>query len=302
MNVWRIHLKPDPMSGISFENVLKFCIDEQIIGVGWALITCTTDDRDTLHAAVYNSTCENKSSAFKGINAMRQIQPGDLIWTRLGQDASEYYLCQVGDQIWKNRVITQKHINHDICQFVSAKWVYIGKENRVPGKVINSFIPRASVQRVRAVEELSKFIWNKHCADASTHYTDLREMSFWDAIGSEDLECMVLLYLQYLGNYIYSTTLKKGTAKIEAVMVSKDGKTRLYPQVKRSQSLRPADYTDWLNPNERAVLFTTSEDYGSEQFPNVDCLTKAELEAFMRDQIVLLPDNVKYWLELTNFK
>lgn len=303
MNVWRIQLKPVPAPGFTYEDVLQFCMKEHIIGVGWANITCAIDNAGALRSEIYNTDFGySKTSAFKGINAMRQMRPGDLIWTRLGQDASEYYLCRVGGKLWKDREITQRHIEHDICQYVSATWIPIGKEDRVPGKVINSFISRSCAQRVNDITEISKTIWNKHCSNPTLHYTDLGVMNFWDAINSEDLECMVLLYLQHLGNYIYSSTLKQGTAKYETIMVSKDGKTRLYPQVKRVTSLPAGEYTGAMGPNEKAVLFTTSEMYGEKQFDNVICITKAELEAFMREQYILLPDSVKYWIEMTDFK
>ena len=300
--IWRIQLKPSPREGITYENVLSFCREENIIGVGWEQIICKDDDYTLLKKEIEESPYEKKISTFRSINAMRMMRPGDLIWTRLGQDASEYYLCRVGNKIWKDRVITERHYDHNIIQFVSAKWIKIGKEDHVPGKVINSFIPAATVQRISDVTEVSKYIWNHYCDNIALHYNDVKERNLWDVIGSEDLECLVLLYLQCNGYYIISSTLKKGTGKYEVAMISHDGTHRCYPQVKRVTPLPAENYAQRARKDEKIVLFTTSERYGEKKYPNVECLTKKQLEHFMRTHYSILPDNVKYWVELSEFK
>ena len=67
------------------------------------------------------------------------MKKGDLVWTRVGKQADEYYLCRVGDRLWKDRVVTDECRKYDIGNFVSAKWIRIGMSENVPGKVVNSF-------------------------------------------------------------------------------------------------------------------------------------------------------------------
>lgn len=61
-------------------------------------------------------------------------------------------------------------------------------------------------------------------------------------IGNEELECVVLLYLQSLGYYIYSSTLKSDTKTYETVMIKNDGSHLCYPQIKQGLQLLPHKY------------------------------------------------------------
>ena len=301
MATWRVQLKPDSAKGISYKDLLEFCKSNQIIGVGWYLVEGHTDDYDTLRNEVYSIEAYKggESSALRAVNAIREMKPGDLVWTRVGGDASEYYLCRVGDLLWKDRVVTDVHRRYDIGNFVSAKWIKIGKEEKVPGKVVNSFCASRSAQHVYEVDEISKMIWNTYSDEDDEKY-ELPRMDrslFWNMIGSEELECLVFLYLQSIGYFIYSSTLKLSTAKFEAVLTHKDGSHLAYPQVKRNVSLHVEDYISSLtSEDDKIYLFTTSEDYGYISHPQITCITKQELEHFMISNPNILPNTITYWL------
>lgn len=303
MTVWRVQLKSDRESGISYRDLLDFCKTEQIIGVGWCAITERSDDYTALRDAIYSieEYRGGETAALRATNAIRSMRPGDLVWTRLGGDASEYYLCQVGTRLWKDRIVTDRHLRYDIGNFVSARWITIGKEECVPGKVVNSFYSGSSVQRVSQVELISQAIWNLYSGTPEDRYElpPLGKSEFWNMISSEELECLVLLYLQSRGYYIYSSTLKLSTAKFEAVLTASDGTHLAYPQVKRNVPLLAEDYIDALdNSNDRIFLFTTSEEYGSIQHPQIMCITKKELEEFMNRHEALLPRTILSWRSL----
>lgn len=300
MTVWRVQLKPEPQKGISYSEVLEFCRLNEIIGVGWCLVQCVSDLYDDLKEEIY-SIPEYKGeelSAVKAINAIRNMKKDDLVWTRIGGDASEYYLCRVGDKLWTDRVVTDIHKQHDIGNFVSARWLKIGKEDRVPGKVVNSFCVSGTAQRVNDVEEISKTIWNIYTTEEDKYIlTGLRKEHFWNMIGSEELECLIMLYLQNKGYYIYSSTLKLSTAMFEAVLTHKDGKHLAYPQVKRNVPLLVEDYIGCLsNENDLIYLFTTSEEYGCMVHSQVKTIKKSELEEFIREHRNILPQTIVYWL------
>lgn len=303
MATWRVQLKPDSAKGISYKDLLEFCKSNQIIGVGWYLVEGHTDDYATLRNEVYaiEAYKGGESSALRAVNAIREMKPGDLVWTRVGGDASEYYLCRVGDLLWKDRVVTDEHRRHDIGNFVSAKWVKIGKEERVPGKVVNSFCASRSAQHVSEVDEISKMIWNTFSEPQDEKYElpALDMSAFWNMIGSEELECLVFLYLQSKGYYIYSSTLKLSTAKFEAVLTYRDGSHLAYPQVKRNVALHVEDYISSLaNAEDKVFLFTTSEDYGQKTHSQILCISREELESFMKNNSKILPNTITYWLEI----
>jgi hypothetical protein len=301
--VIRIQLKPTPKDGITYDDVMEFCKKEEIIGVGWASLTTREDDYWTIREELQRYyKPKSATTGLKSINALRCLKEGDLIWTRLGGDGSQYYLCRVGKTLWKDSIATQAHVDHDICQFVSVKWLYIGKEDKVPGKVINSFIPALPAQRVKGVAEVSKYIWDINCPDESLKYNNYGNLDFWSCINSEDLECLILMYLQFKGYYIVSSSFKHNTPKIEAPMISHDGKTRCYQQIKREVKLPVEDYIPWVKENEVMYLFTTSENYGSAHSDRIKCISKNEVETFIREHPELLPSAVTNWISLTQKK
>lgn len=304
MSVWRLQLKVDT-GNYSFEETLNFCIKNNIIGVGWK-IENKYDDYYKLRDEIYKHK-DWKSGAFKGVNALRNMEINDLIWTRLGGDASKYYLCRVTKK-WIDCSSVSEYEKYDLSNYVCCDWILVGTEDKVPGKVVNSLYSRSTVQHVYDVDEISKIIWNKYSDKNGFKYetSNLTREKFWNMIGSEELESLVLLYLQFEKNYmIYSSTLKKSSPKYEAIMIAKDGSHRCFPQVKRNEQLLQKNYVDNTvmdKYKDKVFLFTTSEDYGNEDLPQVECIKKTELEDFMKNNYRLLPSSIIYWLDMINFQ
>ena len=159
------------------------------------------------------------------------------------------------------------------------------------------------MQRVYGVELISEAIWNMYSDSSDDHYDllSLDEKEFWNMIGSEELECLVFLYLQSLGYYIFSSSLKLSTAKYEAVLIANDGSHLAYPQVKRNIALKVEDYIDCLeNGNDKVYLFTTSENYGMQLHPQIVCITQNDLKRFMDENEKLLPPTIMFWRSMIN--
>jgi len=81
MNVWRINLKPSSANGI---DPRIFCIQNNVVGIGWGVDSSETLDWDTYKklgkVKYYNRGDKGWSPA---INAIRnRIKNNDLIWTR----------------------------------------------------------------------------------------------------------------------------------------------------------------------------------------------------------------------------
>ena len=296
MSVFRIHLKSDTNS--TFAELLDYCRNKGIVGIGWADVKTTVDDYDVLKKECKEKYPKDKG-AFKSINAIRQIQPGDFIWTREGGQSTAYYLCRATDARWVDRVVSQDDINHDVTNYVGCKWVKVGNLDKVPGRVINSFRATSTAQHVYGVDTISAVIWNKLCEEGDRcEIPQIDNSDFWNNIGNEDLECLVLLYLQWKGYYIYSSTIKNDTKTYEAVLVSRDGKHKCYPQVKQNERLDPKDYVLDIDSSDKVILFSSNEDYGKPH-PQVECLKRDEIWKFIMQNRVLLPDTVKYWIDLS---
>lgn len=297
MGIWRIHIKNDVSDGYNREDLLRFCQQEQLIGVGWVEITTRDDSYEAVKkaAGVYTDS----TRAIKAINAMRKMEIDDLIWTRLN---GVYFLCRVKG-LWKDSKPTDMHDKLDVSNYVNVEWLEIGMEDLVPGKVVSSFRPAASAQSVAGVEEISKYIWNKY---KKTDYYSLskNKMDIWSILSAESIEELVILYLQVSkGFHIYSTTMKYATREYECIMVNKEG-VHAFPQVKSgSVSLSAADYMEAIKrePTAQVYLFTTSEKYSKNGSKNIFYISKAELEDFIRNNRKMLPDLTDYWIDLCGF-
>ena len=296
--IWRLNLKPEPDEGIAPQDVFAFCQKNEILGVGWREITIRTDDYWALKAET-DKTYPGDKGVLKAINAMREMALDDLIYTRFD---GTYYLCRVKSK-WVDSKPTADHYRHDIYNFVAVEWVSLGSEANVPGRVVNSFGPSATVQRVRDVERISKLLWNNFATNGEDGFQYPVEPigldDFWQSISSEDLECLIMLYLQSKGYYIYSTTLKRSTEKIECVMIKHDGSHRCFPQVKRERALYGQDYENLLhNQQDKVYLFTTSQEYVKCGNAQIMYLSLREIEDFVRTNLTLLPPPILNWVTL----
>lgn len=297
MRVWRIHIKTSIESGLDRQDLLDFCRQERLVGVGWAEIRTKENSEEAIRedAAYY----DDATAAIKALNAMRRMQLDDLIWTRLD---SQYYLCRVTG-LWENRNPNEQHYRFDISNYVNVEWLEIGYEQNVPGKVVSSFRPAASAQSISGVEDISMYLWNKY-SQTDKYHVKKEKLNFWSVLSAESIEELVLLYLQVeKGFHIYSSTVKYAFPVFECQMVNNKG-IKCYPQVKSGNvSLNANDYVDVLrmDPNAEIYLFSTSETYTSNECKNVVFLYKNEIESFIRTYKDVLPELTYNWIDLCGF-
>lgn len=309
MAIYRLHLKPSPDKQFTRANVFEFCQSNNIIGVGWSKITTRENSEEVIKKEAEKYYTPKPTSAFKALNAMRSMEKGDLIWTRLktkvkGEDCANYYLCRVTD-LWENSKPTQRHNELDVPNYVSVEWTKIGPEEVIPGKIVSSFRPSAAVQRVKDIEDISQYMWNKYSGknDYNITLADVN-LDIWTFLSDKSIEELVLLYLQVKkGFYILSQTLKSTTRKYECPMINAQG-IKAYQQVKSgSVTLNANDYCEALERDQKAqiYLFTASEKYIKNSNPNFHYITRRELEDFMRENHNLLPELTRNWLEIAHF-
>lgn len=300
VKIWRIHLKTDIGEGLTRQDLLQFCQENNLIGVGWSKIdTCRNTEEAIREQLTAFSEYEDKTTALKSLNAMRKMEVGDLIWTRLD---SVYYLCKVIG-LWENRSPDERHERFDICNYVNVKWERIGLEQNVPGHVISSFRSSAPVQAVYSVEDISMLIWNRN-VHSSDYLIDKAKTDIWKNLSDQAIEEVVLLYLQYqYGYHIYSSTVKYSLPIYECEMVNNAG-CHAFPQVKSGDVILDAnDFMQAIYDDENAdvFLFAVSEMYTKNSCCQIHYLYKDELESFMKEQSSLLPSLTHYWLELSGF-
>ena len=71
------------------------------------------------------------------------------------------------------------------------------------------------------------------------------------------------------------------------------------PQVKRNTTLDVADYIEDVKDGDEVYLFTTSEQYGSTKHDKVHCISKCEIEDFISSNYSILPESIRYWVDMT---
>lgn len=302
MNVWRIHLKNDIDANHTRNDLIEYCFKESLIGVGWPKVTIRTNNAAELKEdCLANYGQKSGSAGFKALNAMRKMEVNDLIWSYI-KEKSEYYLCRVTDT-WINSIPSDTNKFLDISNYVNVEWLKIGLEQNVPGKVINSFRPNASAQQIHGVEDISKFLWNKYAKEKLYKFKNSPDANLWLLFSPEEIEELVLLYLQVEKHYfVYTSTAKATTKAFECLLVDEKGKYA-YPQVKSGKvTLNASDFEYLLQyePSSIVILFSESESYilNNANQSRFVCLTKKEIETFIKKKSNLLPKTILEKIEL----
>ena len=294
--VYRIHIRPE--SAVT-QNPFDFCKKNNILGIGWRL------DEKNLEKFKKESNFENykklvleqynKDNGLKKvINCYSEIEEDDLIWARDRDNI--FYICRVTNK-WQ---YSYEHANdvNDIFSYFPVEYVKVGTIEEVPGKVVNSFRPNATLQRIhgKSIFEMTKKIYNRKLGNKSYRVEEIED--FLNFLLAEDVEEIISLYLQLEKNYlIYTSTNKIDTAKYEFVMTSKDGKEKCYTQVKTgNEILVPEDYVNLTENNNKVYLFTLGG-YKGKDIDNVVCLTKDEILDFILKNKEILPSRIKYWID-----
>lgn len=304
MRVWRLHLKSDFKDyGHTKEELVELCCKDGIIGVGWPDVTNQIGAEENIENSIRNQAYKayekKPTPCIKAINAMNTMQIGDLIWTRHNGD---YFLCKVNGR-WIDQPFLQKYISYDITNYVPVTWQKVGMEDEVPGKIVSSFRPAATVQKIEEAEDISAFIWNRYhkCNDYSIRRNDL---DIWKALSNESIEELVILYLQVeKGYFVYTSALKPTTRTYECRMVNLDGEYA-FPQVKSGNvSLNANDYMQALrnNDNTKVYLFAVSENYIKIEDKRFVYLTRSELENFARNHKQIIHPLSRYWMDMCGF-
>ena len=306
--VWRIHLKNDVSPPKTRTDLLRFCHDYQVIGVGWDTVKTHGGPDEIRREALEHYGEKEYLPAYKAINAMRKMQTGDLIWTYVKEN-SGYYLCRVKGT-WADRVEYPEQAGLDIENHLQVDWLKIGREEAIPGIVRRAFGYSSSVQRIYGAEQISALYWN-HYASCVERLRNIRydvpagNHDIWAVMPPECVEENVLLYLQVVKGYaILTNTLKHDTPVYECTMVNARGKRR-YPQVKSGKEKLDADrYMDAIHADSEAhvYLFSAAQNYKKNACDRIHYLTLAEMEDFLHSHRALLSEKSRIWLDSCGFQ
>ncbi len=274
--IWRLNIKPDAEEGV---DPRRFCIDGSILGIGWSVASDAPLDKQA-YFAEGKKTYEGNNGWWPAVNAIQnRMAIEDLCWTR-DRDGN-YYICQItGD--WEYRS-TRDYRDADIVNVRPCKWFPTGGVDSVPGKILNSFIPGRTVQRVNDETSslYSKLKYNQLCGEDTYDLCIIDEkIDLFALISSEDCEDIVGIYLQEKHGYrLIPSSRRRDTVKTEFVLKTTEGK-QAYVQVKQGVDINMNDYRyEPCNPCEW-FLFTTNGRYTGRGHDHLYCLNPVDIRDF----------------------
>lgn len=301
--LWKMNIKTDSMKDV---DPFVFCKNNNILGFGWQL----EDEHGNKITPKDIEECEKFGREQYGsrgfvssIHAFKEMEIDDLIWTR---KEGVYYICRVLSK-WRYDN-SNENCNADVVNVIDVEFVEVGTVENVPGKVVNAFRARSTIQRIHGYSEGEKYI-NPALLATMKIYNEKRNVNYYDITPinrkdildmflPEDVEEIISLYLQFEKNYlIYSSSNKLDTQTYEFVMVSRDGSHLCYTQVKTGNvSLDGNDYIHLTKSNNKVYLFNTSQQYYNVDNSNIIALDKNEIIDFVYNQRDIMPERIKMWL------
>ena len=273
----------------------RFCLDRNILGVGWPVDgpdPLDWDTYETLGTAQYYN--ENYKGWWPAVNAIRnRMAVDDLCWTR--DCEGNYYLGRV-DGPWEYRA-TLEHIDADVVNVRFCHWLRTGTVDPVPGKVLNSFRGGRTVQAVDddTVSFYPKLQFNLVGGEPAYGISDdvERGLDLFALALPEDCEDIVAIYLQAKYGYrLIPSTCRLDTVKTEFVLRKANGKAQV--QVKQGGVPLDRDQFKW-DPDDPCewFLFSTSGNYYGDASDHVHCLDPIDVRAFAFENATVMPIRIQ---------
>lgn len=298
--LWRLNIKPDAQEGV---DPVRFCLDKQILGVGWPV-----DSDSPLDWKTY---CRLGQSNYRGrwqkgwraaTNAIHdRMKTNDLCWTR--DPHGNYYLGRITGN-WEYRS-ARRYREADIVNVRLCRWFPTGGVDSVPGKVLNSFRPNRTVQAVydETASFYSRLKYNQLIGKAVYDLSSDEELDLFSLISPEDCEDIVGIYLQEEHGYrLIPSSRKRDTVWTEFVLKKGNGK-QAYVQVKQGNvDLNKDNFKyDAGNPCEW-FLFTTNGHYTGRRHNHIHCLKPNDMHEFALAHRNLMSDRVQTFIDFCNSK
>lgn len=292
MYVFRLHVRPNVSAWK--EDAFKYCLEQGILGVGWRTESnISTKDWDIYYGEAVKihgklNTCEY---------IKKWVTEGCLVWTRDIQGS--YYLARVlsGWEYFSTDESRDKDI--DIANIFRVKFERMTIDE-VPGKVVACFIPRLTMQEIKDQTAIaySKFIWNKR-AGYQVYTIDKNIQNTPDIFSLfdfEEVEDLVLLYLQTIGYIVVPNSRKANTLNFEYIVTKPQDKTYVQVQVKTGgDELNREEYANLPSPT---ILFQSNELYKGKPSENVTCLKRSKIESFLHSSVHWLPSRYRNKMEM----
>jgi hypothetical protein len=301
IQIWKMPLKSgrgdfleDPDKA---QRVRDFCFSEGWVGIGWEIDSLSDGitDPKVYEEAIWCAPKEfNSKPALQAHRALAHtLQFGDLVWCRAYGNI--YWIGRVtGPWLYKN---TEEFDEFDLYQVRKCSWHRIGPSDATPGPIKNAYAGRGMTisqirrERVAAAYE-SSVIWRKVSGEAIDQPAAYDNLSL-SAVGHDDLEDIVALYLQSQGWLVVISTVKHATPITECVFRNSQNQ-RAYLQVKSGQTKVDINIEVPQDIDKFFVFDLLHEPAASSASAKVVRISISELEDFIRTHKFLLPPYLQH--------
>jgi len=293
--VWRINLKPAAKHGY---DPRQFCLEKQRMGMGWSVPHQGPLEWEAylqLARERYESKGPKKLTSVKALH--NKVAIGDLCWTR--DRRGNYYLGVVeGDWFYE---ASEENRRYDMVNFRPCRWSSPMPVDRVPGKVVNSFIgARFTLARIKdpSAVNYSQALANVPEVLGTPYDVSLSSARLLDLISWEDCEDLVGIYLQSQGYLLVPSSCKRSTVGYEYLLRHRENDTTAVAQIKKGKiDLNKDRFGVSQQGVDRVFLFTTKGEYVGEGDESVVCLQPEELTAFAQQHPAWMPPRIRLWME-----
>ena len=190
----------------------------------------------------------------------------------------------------------EENLQADIVNIRPVKLYKVG--TRVAGKIINSFIPRKTVQQIHNTTALlfSQIVYNK-CSGCNHYEINMgKNIDIFSLLSAEDLEDVVGLYLQLERDYALipsSRGRRDDTIKYEYELLNKKGEKAFVQTKSGNIIINPDDYKE---SDGKYFLFSPAGYKYEVKSDTIETLPKSIIEEFLKKYKERLPLNIKVWL------
>lgn len=295
-SVWRVHLRPGGGPESSGGNAVRLCLDQGVIGIGWQVDPAPKSPEEYWEAG--NQRFGNRGWKTNARAILWRMAVGDFVWFR--DTRGDYYLGRVSGE-WEYR---DDKVNRDV-DIANVRRCSIHKVGTgVPGKIVSAFIRGPALRPIRddTARLFSIVKFNELSGETvPTHRTDGDIFSLLSAM---DLEDLTGIYLQRRhGLLLIPSSRQRNSTTIdyEFELVDPDTGSAAYVQVKSgNERLDPARYygdsADGA-PDRKYFLFSPAGYERRSERPEVVCIPRTEMEAFLAEARRYLPGNIRTWLD-----
>lgn len=292
---WRLHIKTSAEEGIDPHN---FCITTGILGVGWSVET----DEESLDWERYrdlgNELYHDDNGWWPAVRALyERMHVNELCWTRNSDGL--YHLGRITSE-WSYQN-TLENRQADAVNVRQCEWYLVGTVDSVPGKIVNAFIPSATVQKVddKSASAYSHYLFNRLCGRSFCNLEQMcNDVDLLSLVSAEDCEDIVGIYLQCQGYRLIPSSCRSDTAGYEFVLKRKGSGESAVVQVKQGgPPLDASEYSE-IFQEEKVFLFHTQGNYTGNRQSNVECLDPEEMKQFALSNRKIMSDRLNIWIDI----